>query len=264
MVWDEIALTVCPPGMDGGGIADPHFKTWHGEWYDFHGICDLVLVHNEKFSNGLGMDIHLRTKDRYEYSYIQTAAIKIGDDVLEVGSWGEYWFNGVEGAELSSMGSQFPVTYTSENKKRHQFVVKTGDATNEESIVVRTFKDMVSVTVENATVANFGMSVGLMGNFIDGSLVGRDGTVMDDHDMLGQDWQILESEPMLFQAPSNKPYGTCTPPTATGRRRLGESIAMEAAEKACSKYDDEKKRDMCIFDVMAMGDLEVAEVHGAF
>jgi hypothetical protein len=41
---------------------DPHFKTFGGEMYDFHGECDLVLLHNPEFNNNLGMDIHIRTK----------------------------------------------------------------------------------------------------------------------------------------------------------------------------------------------------------
>ena len=50
------------------------------------GECDLVLVHIDDFQNGLPLDIHIRTKIRYEdYSYIESAAIKIGDDILEVG-----------------------------------------------------------------------------------------------------------------------------------------------------------------------------------
>jgi len=274
--WDAVSMKVCtgivlpPPDYapSGGGLGDPHFKTWHGQWYDFHGICDMVLAHSEDFGNGLGLDIHLRTKARYQYSFIESAAIRIGDDILEVTSWGQYWLNGVGGTDLEFIADNFPVTYTRENNKTHRFVIKTSETGNE-SIVINIFKDMVSVTVENATTANFGSSVGLMGSFMDGSLVGRDGaTIIEkeegDHNVLGQDWQILESEPQLFLAPSDKPFGTCAPPTATARRRLGEAVSMEAAEKACARYEDKQKRDMCVFDVVAMGDLEVAEVHGAY
>ena len=28
----------------------------------FHGGCDLVLVSSKKFLNGVGMDVHIRTK----------------------------------------------------------------------------------------------------------------------------------------------------------------------------------------------------------
>jgi len=46
------------PGAQG----DPHFKTWSQKSFDFHGVCDLMMLSNEKFENNLGMDIHIRTK----------------------------------------------------------------------------------------------------------------------------------------------------------------------------------------------------------
>merc|ERR1712232_1440220 len=58
-----------------GAKGDPHFKLWDGKAYDFHGICDLVLLHNPEFNNGLGMDIHIRTKKMKHWSYIKTAVI---------------------------------------------------------------------------------------------------------------------------------------------------------------------------------------------
>lgn len=54
-------------------------QTWSGEWYDFHGECDLVFLSTPEFENGTGLDIHLRTKARYEYSYIEAVAIRIGE-----------------------------------------------------------------------------------------------------------------------------------------------------------------------------------------
>ena len=55
----------------------------------------------------------------------------------------------------------------------------------------------------------------------------------------------------------------CTMPGPTKEsRRLGESIAEEAAAEACGHYDG-AEMDMCIYDVMASGDLELAQA-GAF
>ncbi|CAB9519418.1 expressed unknown protein [Seminavis robusta] len=72
-----------------GQIAgDPHIQTWDKKWYDFHGQCDLVFLENKDFNNGQGMDIHVRTTARYQYSYIEAAALRIGDDVLQVSSHG--------------------------------------------------------------------------------------------------------------------------------------------------------------------------------
>merc|ERR1712151_340570 len=85
---------VAPSGSNG----DPHFKTWKNEHFEYHGQCDLVLVKDEKFADGLGIDVQIRTKLVRFWSYIKSAAIRIGSDILEVeGGEGEenpenvYW-----------------------------------------------------------------------------------------------------------------------------------------------------------------------------
>ena len=66
--------------------------------YDFHGECDLVLLHNPDFMNGLGMDIHIRTKIESFWSSVESAVIKIGDHTMEIradpkkDAW--IWFDG--------------------------------------------------------------------------------------------------------------------------------------------------------------------------
>lgn len=79
--------------ISGGGGGDPHFKTWSGK-YDFHGECDLVLLDNPGFANGMGMSIHIRTKRERFFSEIATAAIRIGPDTLEFSSVDQWWLNG--------------------------------------------------------------------------------------------------------------------------------------------------------------------------
>ena len=51
------------------------------------------------------------------------------------------------------------------------------------------------------------------------------------------------------------------PSAKTESRRLGATIAMEAAEKACEHWGELK--DQCVYDVLAANDLELAEA-GAF
>jgi hypothetical protein len=85
-VADADPYTVHDKGKDysAGCDGDPHFKTWGGHHYDYHGECDLVLLHNAAFESGMGIDVHIRTKIRRDMSYISSAALKIGKDVLEV------------------------------------------------------------------------------------------------------------------------------------------------------------------------------------
>lgn len=73
----------------------------------------------------------------------------------------------------------------------------------------------------------------------------------------------IHSEPMLFVNQDRHPQypEKCVLPDAAAkdqRRRLGGSISQEAAEMACSRWSSEAK-SRCIYDVMATGDLELAE-----
>lgn len=57
---------------------DPHVKTWGGNWYDFMGECDLVFTDAPNFAVDMPMKIHIRTKARYDYSFIESAVVMIG------------------------------------------------------------------------------------------------------------------------------------------------------------------------------------------
>jgi hypothetical protein len=65
----DVGVFPCLP-INGGGGGDPHMKLFNGEYYDFHGQCDLMMVHAPNFAHDLGLDVHIRTKIRYGYSFI--------------------------------------------------------------------------------------------------------------------------------------------------------------------------------------------------
>ncbi|CAB9528575.1 expressed unknown protein [Seminavis robusta] len=256
---NQWAVILTPCG-DGAGTGDPHFKTWANKWYDFHGACDLVFISNPKFSQGTGLEIHIRTKARYQYSFIESAAVQIGIDILEVGAFGGYMLNGISNAELEKM-DKYTVTHEKVSPKQDVFTIELGEG---KQIVVQSFKDLVSVKTVGAGFEEYGDSMGLLGEFGSGKWLARNGTVMSNADDFGMEWQVLESEPKLFQTQRvpQRPV-QCTMPSSerVGRRGLGESIAEAAAEKACEHWGDLK--DQCVYDVMAAGDLELAEA-GAF
>jgi hypothetical protein len=167
-----------------------------GDWFDFHGQCDLVLAHSPSFGLGLGLDAHLRTSGRYDYSYISSAAIRIGSDVLEVGSFGEYFFNSIGNAEMPAvMADRYNVTYTKINEKESHFEIQVE---KDQHIRIKTFKDMVSVDFDKATPFHFADSSGLMGDFRKGSKLSRDGSVMTDNNAFGQEWQGKTSNDRLI------------------------------------------------------------------
>lgn len=66
-------------------LVDPHFYTFQGQAFDYHGECDLVLL----TSSSLDVDLHIRTLGRdldgYLFSEISTVALRIGTDIIEYG-----------------------------------------------------------------------------------------------------------------------------------------------------------------------------------
>jgi hypothetical protein len=261
-----IVENCCDPATNAGCNGDPHFKTWRGQHFDFHGECDLVLLHSPAFESGFGLDVHIRTKLRRDMSYISSAALRIGSDVLEVESHGVYHLNGVANAELPSEFSGFEFSHTQPTDKQHVFEVYLG---GRERIKLKTYKDFVSVLIEQGQNKHFFDSVGLMGDFRTGHMIARDGnTVLDDPNAFGQEWQVLGTEPSLFQTlrfPQHPMECTLPPPMEASqlRRRLLESSSVDelVAEKACDHWGEGK--DDCVFDVLTTGDLEMAVV-GAY
>ena len=75
--------TTAPPKAPSVSGGDPHFQRWGQEHDSFHGECDLVMVHSEQFHNGAGFDLHARTKISDYFSFIEMAAMRVGDNVLE-------------------------------------------------------------------------------------------------------------------------------------------------------------------------------------
>lgn len=114
-------------GGPAGSFGDPHVKTWVGQQYDYHGECDLVLVSSEKFANGLGLDIHIRTTIRDDWSYISATALRIGEDILEVHSFGKYYLNGVENAPLPKKFGGFAIDHKIPKHKNRpdRFIIYT-------------------------------------------------------------------------------------------------------------------------------------------
>jgi hypothetical protein len=96
-------------------------------------------------------------------------------------------------------------------------------------------------------------------------MVARDGkTIMNDANAFGQEWQVLDSEPKLFQLarfPQHPTGCTMPPPMQTSqlRRRLSESSVDELAAEKDGEHWGEGKDDF-VFDVLTTGDLEMAMI----
>jgi hypothetical protein len=231
---------------------DPHFRTWHGQKYNYHGACDLVLMHSDMFGSGFGMDIHIRTNRRGQFSYITAAALRIGDEVLEV--TGQDGGTHILNVALPAKIAGHKITYNRHSDVQQTFLVHLH---NKQTVVIKTWRDLVSVSIEHGRAEDFGDAVGLMGHFASGQLRGRDGHVMEDVNAFGQQWQVRENEPKLFQtlqSPQHPQECVMPPAKVEKRRRLGEGITEAVAKAACAHVDADDF-DFCVYDVMATNDL---------
>jgi len=261
---------------------DPHFKTFGGELYDYHGECDLVLLHNPDFKEGLGMDIHIRTKIEAFWSSVESAVIKLGAETIEIKAdpqskeW--LWVDGKEVASTLVDGewhhhqmAGFLVRYmqSGPNTREINLYLKG----SKEVVLMKTFKTFVRVDLDWEGSVNYENAVGLLGSQAhDGKRLGRDGEFIEDANAFGQEWQVRpEVDGSLFHSYEGAVVGKqCVLPPAyhegdsmnvsslRGRRLGASALDTAAAEKACTHLVDPEEIKACVFDVIATQDLSMA------
>ncbi|KAL3923507.1 MAG: hypothetical protein SGILL_001621 [Bacillariaceae sp.] len=244
---------------DGGGGGDPHFTMWNGDKFDFHGECDLVLVSNPEFADGLGMHVHGRTKIHHDWSAFESTAIKIGDDIFEV-KGKTHWMNGVENAELPVFLGDFKVDQPTSSDHGSRYVVHLGDG---ERIFIKTYDEFLWVGVEGPRSADFAHTHGLLGVF-GGAKLARDGkTVMSDTNTFGQEWQVHgDTDPQLFHTLQGPqwPNKCVMPAQPKPEGRVARHLRMTVAKEACA-HVAKKKYDDCVADVVATNDVTLAQAY---
>ena len=217
---------------------------------------------------GLDLDIHLRTSMVRYWSYIKTAAIRIGNDILEVEGSADkedgvdkshYRINFEYRGPLETLGG-FPVTISPRN---NVYTIDLDSKFPGQKILIKTFKEFVGVKIIGASQASFGNAVGITGNYETGKTLARDGhTVIHDFTDLGLEWQVLPSDGKLFHEAAKPQFPELCylpeDPRGDRTRRLGESgITEEQAEEACAGLKDEFDRKGCIYDILATQDLDM-------
>jgi len=261
-----------PPCRDPEIGGDPHITTWRNEHYEYHGQCDLVMLKDPNWADGLGIDVHIRTKIVRFWSYIQSVAIRIGNEILEIQGSGDvedmephYWINYEFQGELEEFAG-FPVTLQSQIQYKRIWKIDLGPKYENEYIMIQIFKEFVRVKFSGGK-ESFGNTVGLLGDFYSGKTLARDGhTELNDFTELGHEWQVLPHEPRLFRTSDHPqfPEKCLDPedPMGKRRRRLDEStVTMEQAEEACKTLKDPLSRKDCVYDILATQDLDMV---GAF
>jgi hypothetical protein len=228
-----------------------------------------VSCQGSNSANGLGLDIQIRTKLVHFWSYIQNAVIRIGNDILEIQGSGKafdpethYWFNYEYQGEVTHLGG-FSVTFKASMVINHKrtFEIDWSSVYPNQRIIIKTFKEFISVDFENAPEEACGNTVGMLGDFHSGKTLARDGTtVLDDFTELENEWQVLPEEAKIFHEASRPqfPEKCIEPedPRGDRRRRLGEgSVTEEQAEAACAPLKEAADCKDCVYDILATQDI---------
>jgi len=251
-----------PSPSQGSGSGDPHFKTWTGDKYDYHGECDLVLVDHPTFMDGLGLRVHIRTTRVKYFSFIETVAVQIGEDVLEFANDVENFLINGEVAPPNLKHHKTMIGGFLVRRDAKELSIRlTEDRRGAAQIILHVRKNgFPAVVVSGGDTDLFKGSLGLLGDWETGKRLARDG----ETELGGQDatefaleWQVRDDEPMLFKEVRFPQYpNTCIPPEPKPTNRLGFSSFEYEAEKACAHWKHDKED--CIFDVIATRDVLVA------
>lgn len=228
------------------------------------------MTRSQAFGSGLGLEVHARTEMVENWSMISNAAIRLGNDILEVSNDGSIYYNGVKDVEFPLLlAEQYKVTKnieiietahedgTSVNHTRAYFVVDLG---NDDNVWISTYKNMVSVEVNMFMEDAEGM-LGIHGK---PGMIGRDReTVLQTPNEMGLQWQVTYDDKMLFNIERFPQFPeTCILPSTNARRRLRRSDGlMKLAKSACAAVSVDM-RMFCIDDVLATGDADLAGLYG--
>ncbi|CAB9525286.1 expressed unknown protein [Seminavis robusta] len=194
------------------GTGENHnFKTFGDELFDYNGECDLILLNDPSFKRELGMRIDIRTQIHGSASGVTQAAVRIGDQVLEVaGGQGKEWIwvNGVPNEDLEdgewylSSIDGLVVRLREDGDDREAVIYVDGYI---EKLVFKANRahDFVHLDMERKGgkgSKNYEGSTGLLGSHaLNGLRVGRDGeTLIQDINEFAQEWQVREDEDRLF------------------------------------------------------------------
>lgn len=253
-IQGEVVTSAC--------VGDPHFYRWNHQKRDsFHGECDLVLMHKEDIVEGADLDVHIRTTIKDSYSYIESAAMKVGDDAIEFQRKGIYINGNLIGDEelpLTVGESEIVKDLFSEKPKYNVLVA------NKAAVEVVYTKQFMGVKVAGSDLHG---SRGMLGDRKTGDMVARDGRILEDFENFSFEWQVSPEDPQIFMKAREPqlPYERCRMPSVSAesrRRKLrGQDRQLyEKALSACTANHIAENVDSCIDDVMFTGELELADI----
>jgi len=244
--------------VSGGGGADPHFRMWDNEHFSYHGQCDLLLMRSPSFASGLGLEVHVRTKINKHYSFINGLAVKLGNEYFEMEPRDTFYFNGQLYEHPLNFFAGYPIEKIEvapwcrdkcENAEIYRILFD-----DEGHIEMANWAGFLHVEVEGV----FGDATGLLGMSGTPGKFGRNGTLLDDVNEYGSEWQVNDNDPILFRTARSPQYPeSCVLPEMSSRRLETDPATRRIAEDACSNVH-KSRRQLCEFDVEATGNKEMA------
>ena len=172
-----------------------HIARWALPEDAFTGECDLLLVKAEDFHNGAGLALHVRTTlESSSSSYMESAAVRVGEHILEVLP-DKVYLNGV-GYDPSD--SEQPLRFTNGDYHYHYKIIKESKDTRVFrldlggwSVIEFSFYKHFLTVSTSGTIQDFGNAVGLLGNYHDGSMWSRSGEPFShSFENYALEWQV--------------------------------------------------------------------------
>lgn len=258
-------VACCPDTAGGGG--DPHFYGFGGTFFTWQGHCDVILVKTPKFSNtDSNLEAHIRTKKVRKWSAIDSIAMKVGQDTIEIRSTdGNLVLNGSK-VESVRNASFTVVKSASASEKRVVLYDFVFDEDKIFQVKVNTRSKMIYATLSGKYPEG---TEGILGSPHSPGLFTRNGRSMTNKDVneFVETWQVRDNDPQLFQQirfpqfPTKCLYHMSELQSHIHSRRLQEvgTITEEEASDACATHHPGPLHDFCIEDVFSTMDLDSAK-----
>ena len=224
------------------------------------------MVHSEKFHDGVGFDLHARTKIQDYFSYIETMALKVGNYRVEVHK--DHFYLNDQKYTPEDLPIDFGYGYRIENGqiehgKNKNYYQYYNVNVKGSSVLFKFYKKFLTFEITGHP-EDLSDSVGLMGDYHTGDMIGRDGRKMYNFQEYGFEWQVHPGDTVLFREAKGPqlPYEQCRMPSndRPARRRLRAANALfEEAQEACAHLSGNGV-DLCIDDVLQTGDIGLASL----
>lgn len=262
-VWRIDVADSCN-AVDGAAV-DPHIKCWNRKTFDFRGECDLVLVHSDHVNGEDELDIHFRTTIYKHWSSTTSAALRVGEVILQM-DLETFYLDGVEhnDADLPIQTDQFIIKEPLYGHNERLYIVELDDKS---IIKFKIVKNMIISVGMSGHAEDFERSYGLLGDYWLGKPYGRNGQRVYDFNEYGLEWQVREDEPKLFieNCEPQLPRAKCVFPEEARPSRHLKSVEnpehFGQAQKACAQTNHFEN---CVDDVMYTGDVAHASAFDLF